>query len=162
MTIDEVFKALGDFIKPLVLCPIIRGQKNFVSMPKGPFILMTQKAQNRLGFDEVTYNGVDNQTLTRYTQYDIQLDFYGAASGDLAGIVETAFRSEYACEKFGSDIQPLYCSDAIQMPLVNAEQNYEERWTLTASMQANLDVVLGQQSANTLVVTPVNVEATYP
>ena len=161
MTIDDVMKSLGDFIKTLVLCPIIKGQHNNVPMPKGEFILMTQKGQDRLAFNEVTYNGIDNRTLTRFTKYDIQLDFYGVGSGDRAGAVETAFFDAYACEFFGENIQPLYCSNAIQMPLVNGEQNYEERWTLTASLEANLDVVIGQQSANSLTVVPVNVEATY-
>ena len=163
MTVDQVFKSLGDFIKTLVLCPIVKGQKNFVPPPNGPFIVMTQVGQNRLGTNEDSYDTLtQNKTITRYTQYDIQLDFYGDGSGDRAGIVETAFRDEYGTENFGNLIQPLYCTDAKQMPLINGEQNYEQRWTIVASMQANLDVIVAQQSATQLSVTPVNVNVTYP
>jgi hypothetical protein len=46
----------------------------------------------------------------------------------------------------------LYCSDGHQMPLTTGEQQYETRWTLTASLQYNPTVSIPQQSANTLAV----------
>ena len=38
---------------------------------------------------------------------------------------------------FRANIKPLYTSDGIQAPLITGEEQYEARWTITASMQYN-------------------------
>lgn len=162
MSIDLVKTQLRAFILTLITCEVVGGQDNNVGPPVDPYILMTPGRQTRLGTNETSYNGASNKTLTRFTQYDIQLDFYGPQSGEWARIIETAFRDDYACDLMAPDVVPLHCSDAMQVPLINGEENYEERWMITASLESNPDLVLPQESANTLAVTLVNVEATYP
>jgi hypothetical protein len=99
------------------------------------------------------------------TQLDVQLDIHGPASGDNAQILSTLLRDEYATAWFdasGLDLQSLYASDARQVPFVNAESQWEERWIVTASLQANIAVQIPQEFADQLSADLINVDATYP
>ena len=44
-----------------------------------------------------------------------------------------------------------YCSDGMQSPLVTGEQQWEGRWTLTASLQYNPVVTVPQDFADVLI-----------
>lgn len=162
----EIFTALGnlmlDLIPALDADHITQGLGNNVPMPLPGFVCMTAGDQQRLATNETTYNGVDNKTLTNFKQFDVQIDFYGPNSSEWANVMETVLRDDYAVDFMGPLVTPLYCSNAQMVPLTNGEKQYEERWMMTAAFEFNPDVVLAQQSATTLVVVPVNVEATYP
>ena len=90
------------------------------------------------------------------------LDFYGPNSGAWAFTVQALFRDQVARELFPADIKPLYADDPIQIPMVNAESGYEQRWRLDAVMQTNAVVTIGQQTANALAIGLINVDAKYP
>jgi hypothetical protein len=93
------------------------------------------------------------KTILAPTQLDVQLDVHGSASGDNAQILSSVLRDEYATAQFdasGLDLQTLYASDPHQMPFVNAESQWEERWVVTASLQANLQVQVPQEFADQL------------
>lgn len=148
---DLVFVMVRAFI--LTLFPaveVIRGLQNNTPMPTGGFIALTPIGQARLGTNESRYNGVGSKFLTRHTQYDVQFDFYGPDSSDWATTVETAFRDQYGCDTLGPVIAPLYCGNAQQAPLIDGEENYEERWIISASVQFNPEVELPQQYADIL------------
>lgn len=152
IAVDAVIGALGSFLQPFVgSAPIVRGQNNRTSMPRSGFVELTEILQ----VDLETPNAVDaaaTTTITGPKRIDIQIDFFGASSGDWATAVKTVYRSPYAPAQFPDGIKPLYCSDAHQAALVNAEQQYEGRWTITASLQYNPAVVIPSQSATALVV----------
>lgn len=159
----EIFTALGNLIAVLIPgVEIIRGLGNGVPMPLPSFICMTAAGQRRLATNETTYNGASQKTLTNFKEFRVQIDFYGPLSSEWANTVETVLRDDYAVTSMGPLVTPLYCDDAQMVPLENGEKQYEERWMMTAAFEFNPDVVLPQQSATTLVVVPVNVEATYP
>lgn len=152
--VDAVIGSLGAFIQPFIGdAPIERGQNNRVSMPKSGFVELTEILQ----IDLETPTSVDDGELLQVTitgpkQIDIQVDFFGPTSGDWSTAVKTVYRSPYAPAQFPDGIKPLFCSDSHQAPLVNAEQQYEARWTLTASLQYNPAVVIPSQSAIALAV----------
>lgn len=105
------------------------------------------------------------QGMLQATKVTMQLDLYGPASSDNAQIVTTAFRDSYAVDQFSSsgyDVSPLYADDAQQMPLIDAESQYEDRWTIKCQLQCNPIVILPQQYASQLDVAVINVDATYP
>jgi hypothetical protein len=109
------------------------------------------------------YAGV--KTAIAPTQFDIQLDIHGPASAQTAAIVSTLFRDEYATQYFddnGIDAHPLYTSEPRQMPFINAEAQYEERWTLDVSLQVNQVVQVPQQFADKLAADLISVDAVYP
>lgn len=154
ITIDAVIEALGAFLQPFVgAAQIIRAQVNRVPPPHDSYVLLTELLQVDLETPIDVDNGANAQTdITAPKRIDIQIDFYGPDSGDQCTAVKSIYRSAYAPAQFPDGIKPLYCSDGHQTPLITGEQQYESRWTITASLQYNPTVSIPQQSANILAV----------
>ena len=181
ITQDDLFTALGGFItslgflNPVAVAPatvpveVVRLPVNRAAMPALAFISMSPATQTRLATNRSNYppnTGApgsivvpDNFASTMNTQVDVQIDCYGSTSGDWAQILCNLLRSAYACDWFlanaGFDITPLYADDPHQIPLVDGEQQYEERWTFNCALQSNPTVTLPQQYAK--VVGPVSI-----
>lgn len=155
VTIDiqdqDVFTALRTFLLSFLPtgCEVVQGIDNQVPMPVGGWVSMTSAGMQRLSTNVNTYED-QTETFLTPSRYDIQLDFYGPASQSWATMCQTLFRDEYATSQFPSNIQPLFADDPLQMPLVNAESQYEQRWKLTASLQYNPTITAAQQSATSL------------
>jgi len=99
------------------------------------------------------------------TQVTVQLDVHGPVSADNAQIISTLFRDDYANRVFaesGYAIQPLYTSDAKQLPFINGEDQYEFRWTMDVILQTNQTVTIPQEFSDQVSVDLVSVEAAYP
>lgn len=160
----DVFTALRGVIITIVSCPVIRSQTNRVPMPVGPFVVMTQTAGAAMETNTDTWTATE-KTVLRPEQFTVQIDCYGAGSGDSARMIAALMRDSYACELMAAvnpNIQPLYAGDAKQMPLIDGEQQYEERWTFEVQLQINPTFTVAQQSANALTVDLLNVDRTYP
>lgn len=160
-TEDVLMQVLGDFLTAILGIEVSQGQLNRVPEPRGPnFIIMTPS--RRVILATTTHSEIDDEleqavTRQRSTRADVQLDFYGPQSADNAQVFTTLFRDDYGCEAMeGTGVQPLYCDDGHQMPLVNGEFQYEARWTVSASLQINPLVSTPAQFADTL--TPILVE----
>lgn len=143
---------------------VLIGQDNRVPEPASDnYVIMWDVLRKRLGTTVVTWDqsvegDPTTQSNTEATRLDKQLDFHGADSTDNAQVFATVFRSGYATEFFKNfGFSPNYCSDGNQAPFVNGEQQYEDRWTLTATFDANITVSTPQQFANTVTVVPVNI-----
>lgn len=154
IAVDAVIEAIGAFLAPFVApAPIVRAQTNRVSTPPGAFVLLTEILQVDLETPMAANDAPNAQvTLTGPKQIDIQVDFYGPTSGDWCAAVKGIYRSAYATAKFPDGVKPLYCSDGHQGPLITGEEQYESRWTITASLQYNPAVSLSQQFATKLAV----------
>jgi hypothetical protein len=97
-------------------------------------------------------------------EWTVQCDVHGPASADNVVRIETLFRGEVGYERlrgYGFDIAPLYCETAQQRPFINAEQNYEYRWSVDLALQINPVVGTPQQFADELEPTLIEVDATY-
>lgn len=166
ITIDQVIVALGDFIQPIVGLDvqIVRAQVNRVPQPGEPCIVLTELHQTDLETYHVDWSpSTSEATYTTPSRCDVQIDFYAPNSGDLCRRVITLLRSLYAPDQFPDGIKPLYCSDGIQAPLLTAEQQWESRWTTTASLQYNSGVTVPQAYFDTLgQVTTVTVIPNQP
>lgn len=138
ITVDNVIAALADFLQPLMTeAEIVRAQVNRVAMPKSPCVVLTEIGQFDLATTRNHYDLVTGVDYERSTRIDVQVDFYGPQAGEMCNVAKILFRSSYGAENFPETVRPLYCTDGIQAPLVTGEQQYESRWTLTASMQYN-------------------------
>lgn len=136
---------------------IVRGQVNRVALPPNPCAVLTELLQVDLSVPATDYQppvdpDVDDGTATIKgpTRIDVQIDFYGAQAGEFCKTVKAAFRSQWGFAHFPANIKPLYTSDGIQAPLVTGEQQYESRWTLTASLQYNPIITVPQDFADSL------------
>lgn len=110
-------------------------------------------SQSQTVSDQTIAAGI--QKLLQPTKVTMQLDVHGPNSADNAQVITTLFRDAYAIEQFktsGFDVSPLYASDPKQVPFINGEQQYEERWTIDAIMQANPVMQVPQQFASSAVV----------
>lgn len=156
ITVDNVIDALSAFIVPFVggdPSVVIRAQVNRVPMPLTGFVelreLLQVPIETPIQIQSADPN-VQQATITGPKRIDIQVDFYGPSAGEWSTAIETVFRTSYAADQFSGGIAPLYCSESRQAPLVTGEEQYENRWILTASLQYNPDVVVPQQSATEL------------
>lgn len=150
ITVDQVIEALAAFLAPFMPgAQIVRAQVNRVALPSNPCAVLTEILQVDLSVPATDYQPLAN-TATIYgpSRIDVQIDFYGAQAGDFCKTVKTAFRSHWGFAHFPANIRPLYTSDGVQSPLVTGEQQYESRWTLTASMQYNPTVTVPQDFAD--------------
>lgn len=148
---------------------VVQGLINGVPMPKGAFINMVPAGQLRLATNTKTYApsaGVNAAELSQQSiQKTIQLDFYGPISGDQAAIVSTLWRDDSGCAFFSllpSHLQPLYNSDPLQMPLIDGEYLYEQRWLIKVVLQYNPVVTSDQEFFTGVSVLLKEVDAVYP
>ena len=164
ITEANVFTALRAFLLTVVDCEVVRTQVNRVAMPKGDFIALTPSSMTALETNTDTFNATQ-KTILRPQQFNVQVDCYGTRSADRANAITALFRDEYATASFlasGFDIQPLFAEDPHQMPLINGEEQYTERWTFELAMQVNPVLTIVQQTANVLTPGVISVERTFP
>lgn len=105
------------------------------------------------------------QQLLQKAECVMQLDVHGVQSSDDAQIISTTFRDAFAVDYFTAvnpDIIPLYCKDPVQTAFLNAENQYEDRFSIEMHLQVNQKIVIPQQFADALVVDVINVDAVYP
>lgn len=165
-TQTDLFTALRSFIMGLIACEVVQGLGNGVPMPRDGFIAMTPINQNRLATNVDTYSDPTPTTGTKNSkqavQHTVQIDCYGPLSGDWAAILSTMLRDEYACLAMAPNVQPLHADDPRMAPLTDGENQYEQRWILTALFQVNPVVSTPMQFAAALNVGIVDVDVTYP
>lgn len=150
ISIDSVIDALVTFLTPFVPGgEIVRAQVNRVAMPPSPCVVLTELLEVDLSVPYEIY--LPNDVVADIhgpSRIDVQIDFYGASAGEYCQAVRSAFRTSWAYSKFTENIRPLYTSDGVQVPLITGEQQYESRWTLTASLQYNPITTVPQQYAD--------------
>jgi len=164
ITIDTVIEALAAFIAPFMPgAQIIRAQVNRTPMPSNPCAILTELLEVDLSVPRTDYQpptapipATGTATIIGPTRIDVQIDFYGTQAGDYCKIVKNAFRSQWGYSVFPANIKPLYTSDGVQSPLITGEQQYESRWTLTASLQYNPNVQIPQDFAEVATINSIN------
>lgn len=166
ITDQDVFTALRTFLLSFlpVGTEVVQGIDNQVPMPISGFVVMTSSSQTRLATNETTYPATINPTTKSIftpVQYVIQLDFYGADSASWATQTQALFRDPYATDSMPSNIQPLHADDPVQLPMINAEQQYEQRWKLSVNMQYNPIITVSQDYMNVVTVGIKEVDTTF-
>ena len=164
LTQDQVYTALRSFL--LAALPagteVIQGQINRVPMPASrDWVLMQALHRQQMATNVRAYHPptapiptIGSTDVERSTRLDIQLDVYGPASADNAQVITTLFRDLWGVEKLkASGVAPLSCSEPAQMPLLAGEQQWIQRWTMTASVHGNITVSVPTEFADTLITT---------
>ena len=91
----------------------------------------------------------------------MQLDFYGSSSADWSSMFQTVFRDAWSWDQFPLNIKPLYADDPMQMPLIDGEEQYEQRWRVSCFMQYNPVTTVNQDFATILQVGIEEVDTTF-
>lgn len=164
---DDVLTALRSFILSLVTCEVIQGLGNGVPMPIGGFIAVTPLFQSRLSTNQPSFADptptTGTRTATQAMQATFQIDCYGVNSADWSNILSTAWRDDLAVDALAPVASPLYCDDPKMIPLTDGEQQYEQRWTITAALQYNPALTTPMQFFTQAQVSALNsVDAAYP
>lgn len=164
VTESDVMTALRSVILSIVDCEIVQAQQNRVPMPTGEFIALTPGSMMALS-TSINSHTATERTILRPTQTTVQVDCYGPKSQERALAISMILRNSYGADQFaalGYDVQTLYAGDAKQIPLVNGEEQFEQRYTFEAVLQINPTLTVPQESANALTVDLINVDAIYP
>ncbi|NBD02179.1 LIC_12616 family protein [Burkholderia thailandensis] len=172
ITESQVFTALRSFLLGILPAgvEVVKAQGNGVGEPVGgDFVVMNSIASPRIATNVEGYTDPGTNPGTRNSMQAIearlQLDVHGPNSGDNAAIISTLFRSEYACIQFATvnpDIQPLYCEIPRQMPFINGENQFEQRWIIELALQYNPITQTPQDFADEVIPQIVSVDAAYP
>lgn len=169
LTEADAMAELGNFLMLILGLPasmVVRGQDNRVAMPLGNFAVITPMLRIRLDTNVTSYADPVSSLGTRNdaaaTRYMVQVDLYGPAASDNAQILTTLFRSDFATTAMSPRVVPLYAEDARQMVFTDAEQQYEDRWTIDLALQMTPTVSTGQDFAGRVDIGLVDVDAVYP
>lgn len=167
--ITAVRLALVAFLGPDV--PVIRGQTNRVASPKAVnYVVIMPTDRRRLATNHtrrqtpLTIGGKDwTQTVyTEPTQIDLALDVHGVNGGDIGQIITTLFRSGVPDETFPPGMSALFCDDALQVPFINGEMQYEDRWNIRLALQVNPELAISQDFADALDLVLIEADMVAP
>jgi len=168
-TTDTWMAKVRDFVLSIVPSgtPVLRAPINRAAMPKDPCVIMTPLFQKRLRTNLHTdidpFPDPGGSTSTEMgTEAHVQLDFYGPQSNDWCAAAAMLWRDEYGCNMLNPDASPLYTNDARMVPLVTGEEQYFERYSLTAVLQWNPVTVTPQQFVDAVDVVLIDVDVAYP
>lgn len=157
-TKDDIFTGLRTML--LAMLPmgveVIQGQDNRVPEPKGDdFVVMTETGSSRLSTNEVTWDYPNPAAVQLTHEHDaemrIQLDIHGDNGSNYARLIETLFLDDFAVQAMAAyNVAPLHANEGKQVPFLNGEQQYENRWVMEVSLQINPTVSTPMQFADTL------------
>lgn len=169
IALEDVYAKLRAFILTVVPVgvQVIQAVENRVAMPPASpgFIAMTARVQNRImtNVDSWDRDAMDPTAIDieQAIRLGVQLDCYGADSGDWAVMLSTVLRDEYSMPFLAPILAPLYTDDPKFAPLIDGEEQYERRWIVGAVLQYNPVVSTPMQFAGEAEATLINVDEAY-
>lgn len=102
---------------------------------------------------------------TAQTEAVVQIDVHGPNSAQNAQVISTLLRDDYGVQLFaqsGFDVTPIHADEPKQIPFINGEKQWEDRYVIEAHLQINPVVEAPQQYAETVTVGLIDVDAKYP
>lgn len=144
---------------------VIRGMGNRVPMPLPNFVNVQALSRSRIATDvqcpDTTSQLPTTMGLLQSIQYNVQIDCYGPQSSLWSDMLSTILRSEQGVNLLAPNCAPLYADDARMIPLVDGEQQWEERWCLDAAFEVDSLVTAPQQYADALTLQFISVQEAY-
>ncbi len=184
ITDNDVYNGLAGFINLIVPngTPIQRGQQNRVPMPNVDCVIMTTLgASYRIGTNEnstvsLEYTSDSNVTadsnipsgsgygaaVTADFRYDIQVDFYSQYAESWAMAAELLWRDNIGFAVMPAGMKPLYSEGRQQLPIIGAENQWINRWTMTLTLDYQPSWVQTTQAADTATVIPEPIDVFFP
>ena len=154
---------------------VIQAHDNRVDMPTDPFIVISHLSRTPLStpwsiLNDTTVQATENEVVNLSIEYKYQLDCYGSQAADYIMVLHVLMRSDATSEWFaaygltnGLAIDTLYADDPTHTAIVNAEAQYEERWTLRMRLNVVEQVYMPINFMGAAIIKPmINVPVTYP
>jgi hypothetical protein len=142
---------------------VVKGRDNGVPMPVGPFAML---GSARITPWRTNVDSINTTTQTKSISvgatYTFQCDVYGSGAADNAVMLAMAFRDDYPSQFMPAGADAMYASDPLQIPFVDAEDNYEERWVIDLTVGYNPIIAIQSQSALDVDIVLSNVDIEYP
>lgn len=120
---------------------VFQGQNNRVPEPTAAnFIVMTPAHRVRMSTNTVKWDTTDPAptTLDHISDVEVrvQLDIHGPGGADAGSMIATLMRDEWGVAQLASyNVAPLYATDGNQVPFINAEHQYENRWVMDVAFE---------------------------
>lgn len=142
---------------------VVRGQQNLVGEPDGAdFVVMTPAVRTRVSTNVDSWSSdpdTDTIQIQRGTFVDMQLDIHGPNSADNGQIITTVWRDEWAVDAIpGMIFAPLYATDGHQLPYINGEKQYEDRWVIDLLLHVKPTITVSQQFADAITINLVEAD----
>lgn len=169
---------------PAAGAPIGIGQQVFgTGVPVGTSLLISAQVSGSTGGTGVyQLNGtltIPSQTLAAGievlgapVQFSVQLDVHGPNSADNSSVISASFRDDYAFQTFAAQVSnltlplnsitPLYADEAKQVPFINDQEQFENRWIVEAELEVNQSIVIPLQFFTAAQVALKEVDALFP
>lgn len=154
---------------------VARAQVNRVPTPSvADYVIMTPTHRDIIEIPVVTWDTTNSApvviNMASPVKETVQLDIHGPNSPDTTWVIASALRSFVGSDLFrncpllpsGAVIEPLYTENPRQIPFINGEQQYENRWIVEVALQADINITISQDFASALVAGTVPVDLTYP
>ena len=172
---DAIYTALSALIAVIVpgSTPINRGQQNRIPMPAEDCVYITTiGAPRRIGTnaDQIVVNesqsppvvtGFD-ALMTADFEYTIQADFYSPDAESWALAMELLWRDKIGWALMPDGMKPLYSEGLQQLPIVGAENQWIQRWTMTLVLDYQPTLTLPIQAMTTAEVIPEPIDVFFP
>lgn len=152
LKIEEITYAIADFINQSIGVECYQAQDNRVPISTGEFAIITPLFFERLSTTREKYNDTGSTAtssvdLTHVRTTNFQVDFYGSNAGNNCVELETIFRNWYGYDQFmdiNDKVAPLYCSNAVQTTLIDSEGQWQNRYTITLTLQVHIKSTVPQ------------------
>lgn len=150
LSLDDIYDALHSFlinVTGLAADKVVRAYQDNVPTPfPYPFIYMSVRQNVRNATNEHAYSSLLNQNAVSWSNIlDVQLDFYGQDSMDIAQVVKGLFRDEYSVNFFEvSGLVPLYADEPMMSASEDEKGNFMVRNTMTLHFNTHPKAVLAQ------------------
>ena len=150
LSLDNIYDALHSFlinVTSLAADKVVRAYQDNVPTPFGyPFIYMSVRQNTRNSTNSRGYNTTTDKAAVSWSNIlDVQLDFYGQDSMDLAQIVKGLFRDGYSVNFFeGKGLVPLYADEPIMSSSEDEKGNFMVRNTMTLHFNTHPTVTIAQ------------------
>lgn len=166
ITDDLRRQALLNFIESCGETQVVAGQDNLVPQPTGQYVVLQTLLTRPLSTNQESLDVTGLITSNaRSMEWVCQVDVYGAQAGDRADLLAALVKTNYAIMQFaqsGIDMAPLYATEPRQTTMVNAEDQFEDRYTFEFHAHYNPVVTTPEQSATVLTITPIDVDVRFP
>ncbi|WP_168194422.1 phage neck terminator protein [Formicincola oecophyllae] len=151
-TDSALMTALGDW-----LCAnlppghaVMQGQQNNVATPTGPFATMVFTTRQRLGTNWRRYQPDGGSTISQSVLLAAEVQVCGPESGAACAQIQALWRDGAACAWFNQNLPccaPTHADQPSQKPLLTAEQQYEDAWSVVLFMNVVQSLALPGESA---------------